>query len=94
VSEREAPRQWCEEHWQPYRERQGNGLLATVLVMQATLDDQAFMLEARTMYGRPGTIPTDVMNTVLVRHSPICCYLGDARMAAILEESQRPPKGA
>lgn len=85
----DATKQWCEAHWQPYRESKGNGLLATVLLMQATLEDPAFMLEARTMYGRPGRVPTDVMNTVLTRHSPICCYLGDEKLAAILEQSRK-----
>lgn len=84
-------KQWCDRHWQPYRERKANGVLATVLVMQAIIDDERFMAEARAMYGRPGPVPTDVMNTILARHSPVCCYLGDDRMAAIFVEAGGTP---
>jgi len=79
---------WCRSHWEPYREGRANGVLATALLAQAMVENAAFMLEARVLYGRPtGPVPTDVMNTVLKRHAPMCCYLGQVVVDGILREA-------
>src|ERR1041384_3033902 len=88
----DASPQWCSDHWnRVLADRTINGVMATLLLMQAFLDSAAIMLEARTMYGRQeGRIPTDVMNTVLDRHAPLCCWLGEEEFSVLIGQARMP----
>ncbi len=81
-------RAWCPDHWKAFQDGHRNALLATCFLLEEAVNHVPLMLEARAMYGRPsGAIPPDVMNTVFMRHAPLCCYLGAAVLDAVLRRT-------
>ena len=76
---------WCERHWQPYRERRGNGVQAAILLTQALVNDEAFMRRCGWNPDTGARADTDRMNAEMEKLKPICDYLGDAKMDEIFE---------
>lgn len=86
-SPHDATQLWCARHWLPYRTNQGNGVMASILIVDALVHYPAFKAEVGAADGVQ--VDTAKLNAALERHSPICCYLGDAVMETIRERSQR-----
>lgn len=84
---------WCERHWEPYREGQGYGMAATLLVVQAVLTSPEFMRRCGWDSGTDQQLDTEQINAQLAQLGPLCCWLGDKVMASILERSRRPGTG-
>lgn len=81
---------WCEKHWSPYRLGYGYGLAATLLIIQACLNNAEFMAEAG-WDPQTGTLATiDGVNQAITNHNPTCCYLGDHAMDLILQQCLKP----
>lgn len=79
MSEQQHERQeqrspWCDRHWAPYRENRASGLVATVLLMQAALRQDA-------PFARQGA--------ALVALRPICCHLGEAELDRIFQAASQ-----
>ena len=81
-------KQWCDRHWQPYRDMRGNGLLASVLLMQALIDHRPAMDEAGLIQAMDRVSTEAALNLVMQRHQPICCWLGDELMDRIFAEAR------
>lgn len=72
---------WCARHWQPYVERLGNGLGASVLVQQRLLDSPRFMDPLRKYGSKPSA---RLLNNRVRDIGAACCFLGDDACAEIL----------
>ena len=74
--------QWCDKHWEPFKNgslaRTHNGILSTILLITALFEDKTFVIYV----GKK----TELINTKMREISPLCCYLGDEKMAQILED--------
>lgn len=81
---------WCARHLEPFRaDWPGGAGVAMVLLFDAMVSDEAFT--ARLPRNAEGQLMTESLNAALREHSPLCCWLGDERMAAIYAEVGKTP---
>lgn len=82
--------QWCEQHWAPVRA----GVLAgTMSGLQATVtlvEEYLALLEARGF--NPDPHQPRRLNRLILEHSPLCCYVGEAARARVLEAARASPQ--
>lgn len=76
----QASEMWCDEHWDPYRDGERNGILASVLIAEA------FTKKASEEHDVSGE---EDLNRIKEEHAPVCCWLGDDVMDSILEEASQ-----
>ena len=89
--------QWCDRHWQPYQEGRASGIVASVLLMQYTVNDERFMrkcgydpAEGKLADASPKSM-NQAIDEVTEEYGGLCCFLGDAKMDEILHKAMRTP---
>lgn len=72
---------WCKEHWKPYNDGAGPGLIASQLLWSTLVNDRDFI---NLCQGN-----AKVMFSMAMKLAPICCHFGDDVMDNILKEAVR-----
>ena len=70
---------WCEKHWEPYKDGAGPGTIASELMWDRLINDQAFIVACG------GNVK--LIGPTAKKWAPICCYLGDDIMTNIHKRS-------
>ncbi len=87
---------WCDRHWQPYRNGQGNGIAATMAVIDRVMKHPQIMRECGYDPAAGREADASMLNAAIASHAPLCCFLGDEAMQEVLGEAvaaQREPRG-
>lgn len=78
---------WCDRHWQPYREGKAPGIVATMLLFQHFVDSEDVQRKCGWNPETGQMASTERLQQVSQELSPICCYLGDTVMDQIFLEA-------
>lgn len=73
-------KQWCDQHWAPYREGTANGVFAAIALMQAFIDSPMVQELADRS-------PAALNKLMEDGDKPVCCRLGDEVMGKILKDA-------
>jgi hypothetical protein len=89
MSKRRDSPQWCMKHWAVIRDGDYNGIIASMLIMQAFIDS-SYVAELTDHSAQ-------AMQRAMEGKAPLCCWLGEEKMAEIYRKSARkrgePPQG-
>lgn len=79
---------WCARHLEPFRARwpEGAGVAMVKLFELAVADDR---LIDRAPKDADGKAKTSSIDALLREHAPLCCWLGDERMAEVYAAAGR-----
>lgn len=73
---------WCARHLEPLRAGWPAGAArAMVALFESVIADPEFV--ARMPKNPEGLAKTEALDGVLREHSPLCCWLGDERLARV-----------
>lgn len=79
---------WCEKHWVPYSTGELNGLLASLLLQQETLNSEVFMRRCGWNPETGAQAETERLNQetekIKTEFGGLCCFLGDVVIERIL----------
>lgn len=86
---------WCDRHWQPYREGQGNGIFAAVRIMEHLVNLPEFgeLVDHKMRayrWSRADAANSALVDLVRKHGRPLCCILGDEVMTKMLADSRAP----
>ena len=84
-----AHKTWCARHWQPYQSGEVSGMIASMMLMEWLLKDEAFMRACG--YAPEKNTPADStkLESAIRQFEPVCCYFGDAQMLVLLETARQ-----
>ncbi len=75
---------WCDKHWKPYSTGKLNGILASIRLQGALLENKPF----QEMCGHDADpeVLNKSLEKIIEKHGAVCCYLGEALLESILAE--------
>lgn len=83
---------WCAHHLEPFRPRWPLGAgVAMVKLVEIVLADERIVAAAPK--DAAGKALTKALNALVLEHSPLCCFVGEEKMAIVYREANvDPPK--
>lgn len=83
---------WCARHLEPFRaDWPGGAGVAMVRLAEAAFADERIVAAAPK--DADGLAKAEGLNAVLREHSPLCCFIGEERLAVIYAEvGKEPPR--
>lgn len=77
---------WCARHLEPFRARWPLGAgVAMVRLAEAAMADERIIAAAPK--DAEGKAMTAALDALLLEHSPLCCFVGEEKMATIYREA-------